>query len=61
MDKLGAATRESFGGDIDKMMRIRELAAAPEHQGKGYGSALIATANREVTSQLARSLVCCER
>lgn len=52
MDKLGTATRETFGGDVDKMMRIRELAAAPEHQGKGYGSALIATANREVTSRL---------
>ena len=50
MDKLGSATREAFGGDADKMMRVRELAVAPEHQGKGYGSALIAAANKEVAS-----------
>lgn len=51
MSKLGSATREAFGDDLNKMMRVRELAAAPEHHGKGYGPALIAKANKEVISR----------
>ncbi|KZT73058.1 hypothetical protein DAEQUDRAFT_504852 [Daedalea quercina L-15889] len=46
-NKLTAATNDAFGGDLAKMLRIVDLATAPENQGKGYGYALMASANAE--------------
>ena len=50
MDKVDAATKAAFGDDIEHMLQVVNLATAPEHQGKGYGTALMATANTEVRS-----------
>ena len=50
MDKVDAATKAAFGDNIEHMLQVVNLATAPEHQGKGYGTALMATANTEVRS-----------
>ena len=47
-DKVDAATKAAFGDDTVHMLQVVNLATAQEHQGKGYGTALMATANAEV-------------
>ncbi|EPT01386.1 hypothetical protein FOMPIDRAFT_1120624, partial [Fomitopsis schrenkii] len=47
MDKVDVATKAAFGDDIGHMLQVVNLATAPAHQGKGYGSALMKRANTE--------------
>lgn len=48
MNKLDAATKSAFGDDMENMLNVVYLATSPEHQGHGYGSALMTAANAEV-------------
>lgn len=50
MDKTNAATKAAFGDGIENMLSVVYLATSPEHQGKGYGTTLVAAANAEVKS-----------
>lgn len=48
---MDVATKAAFGDDIGHMLQVVNLATAPAHQGKGYGSALMKRANTEVGCQ----------
>ncbi|KAL1944247.1 hypothetical protein VTO73DRAFT_3432 [Trametes versicolor] len=43
--KVGPMLMRAFGDSIENLIEIQGLATAPEHQGKGYGTALMLLVN----------------
>lgn len=50
--------KKAFGDSIESLIEIQGLATAPEHQGKGYGTALMLLVNALVGALPCLSMPC---